>query len=218
MFSNRKIILVIILLITITLAAYLLIVYIPARFAAQSYEGAKQIGKDLSEAFQFTPRITVNNVVVVQQQSRIFELATVAQRFTHTYNWKNTWMGSTKEVQVSGSFDAKAGFDLDEQFNIVIDKEKAIVMFPKPKILSVESMGDMQFRDENGIWNWVNEEDRSRAVNAFLTDARRYADQSNLTNDASDKMQEKLLEILKPYVNEVEMRIGEEKIDIEFKE
>lgn len=216
MFSERKIILIIILLITISLAAYVLLVYIPARFAEQSYEGAKQIGKDLSEAFQFTPQITVNNTIVVQQQSSILELATLSQRFSHTYTWKNTWLGSTKEIQVSGSFDAKAGFDLNDKFSIVIDKQKAIVTFPQPKLLSVEALGDVQFRDEHGIWNWVDEEDRSRAMNAFTQDARRYASQASFTKDASKNMKEKLLEILKPHVKEAELRIGEERINVEL--
>lgn len=216
MFSERKIILIIILLITISLAAYVLLVYIPARFAEQSYEGAKKIGKDLSEAFQFTPQITVNNTIVVQQQASILELATLSQTFNHTYRWKNTWLGSTKEIQVSGSFDAKAGFDLNEKFNIVIDKQKAIVTFPQPKLLSIESLGDVQFRDEHGIWNWVDEGDRSRAMNAFTQDARRYASQASFIKDASENMKEKLLEILKPHVKEVELRIGEERIDVEL--
>ena len=216
MFSNRKIILVIILLTVISITAYVLLVVIPRRFAEQSYDGAKQIGNDLRELFQFTPQIKVNNTIVVQQQTSIMELATLSQKFRHTYNWKNTWMGSTKEIEVSGTFDAKAGFDLKEKFNISIQNEKAIVIFPKPKILSVESMGDVQFRDENGIWNWVYEEDRAKAVNAFTQDARRYANQAPFINDASKKMQKKLLEVLKPHVKEVEIRIGEEKIDVEL--
>ncbi len=216
MFSNRKIILAIILLTAISITAYVLLVVIPRQFAEQSYEGAKQIGKDLRELFQFTPQIKVNNTIVVQQQTNILELATLSQKFRHTYKWKNTWMGSTKEIEVSGTFDAKAGFDLNEKFDITIEKKKAIVVFPKPKVLSVESMGDMQFRDENGIWNWVYEEDRAKAVNAFTQDARRYANQAPFINDASKKMQEKLLEVLKPHVKEVEIRIGEERIDVEL--
>lgn len=217
MFSNRKIILTIILLITVSLTAYVLVVIIPRHFAEQSYEGAKKIGRDLREIFQFTPEIRVNNTIVVQQQTSILELATLSQKFHHTYTWKNTWMGSTKEIEVSGTFDAKAGFDLHEKFNITIENEKAIVVFPQPKILSVEPQGDIKFKDEHGIWNWVDEADRSRAVNAFTQDARKYAAQASFVNDASREMQAKLLEILKPHVKEVEIRIGNERIDVELK-
>jgi hypothetical protein len=125
-------------------------------------------------------------------------------------------MGSTKEIQVSGTFDAKSGFDLSKKFTIVIEKEKAIVTFPAPEILSVESRGDIQFRDENGIWNWVSEEDRSRAVNAFVSDARRYAHESHFASDSSVRMQARLLEILKSHVSEVELRVGDQRFDIEL--
>lgn len=216
MFSNRKIILVIILLIVISITTYVLLVFIPQRFAEQSYEGARRIGRDLREAFQFTPEIKVNNTIVVQQQASILELATLSQQFHHKYDWKNTWMGSTKEIEVSGTFVAKAGFDLNEKFNITIEGEKAVVTFPHPILLSVESLGDMQFRDEHGYWNWVNEEDRTRAVNAFTKDARTYASQAPFVSDASNIAQEKLIEILKPHVKEVEIHIGNVRIDREL--
>jgi hypothetical protein len=158
----------------------------------------------------------VNNTIIVQQQASILELATLSQRFHHKYNWTNTWIGSTKEIEVSGTFQAKAGFDLNEKFNITIEGDRAVVTFPEPKLLSVESVGDMQFRDEQGYWNWVNEEDRSRAVNAFTKDARKYASQAPFVNDASKIAQEKLIEILKPHVKEVEIHIGNVRIDREL--
>jgi hypothetical protein len=216
MFSNRKIILISILLIILSITTYVLLVFIPQRFAEQSYEGARKIGRDLREVFQFTPEIKVNNTIVVQQQASILELATISQRFHHKYNWKNTWMGSTKEIEVSGTFEAKAGFDLNEKFNISIDGEKAVVTFPEPKLLSVESLSNIQFRDEHGYWNWVHEEDRTRAVNAFTKDARKYASQAPFVNDATKIAQEKLVEILKPHVKEVEIHIGNVRIDREL--
>lgn len=216
MFSNRKIILIILLLIVISITTYILLVFIPQRFAEQSYEGARKIGRDLREAFQFTPEIKVNNTIIVQQQTNILELATLSQKFHHRYNWKNTRMGSTKEIDVSGTFEAKAGFDLNEKFNITINGEKAVVTFPAPKLLSVESLGDMQFRDEHGFWNWVNEDDRTSAINAFTSDARRYANQAPFVNDASKVAQERIIEILKPHVKAVEIHIGNVRIDREM--
>jgi flagellar basal body-associated protein FliL len=61
MFGRAKLILIIILLITVCVTAYVLVVVIPTQLAQKSYEGARQIGHDISEAFQFTPEITVNN-------------------------------------------------------------------------------------------------------------------------------------------------------------
>lgn len=222
MFSNRKIILIILLLFTVSIVAYVLLVTIPRRVAEQSYDGARRLGKDLQEAFRFTPQIKVNNTIVIQQQTGILELATLSQKFNHQYTWRNTRLGSTKEIRVTGTFDAKAGFDMNEEFFITIEGEKATVIFPAPKLLSIESFSDMQFKDENGIWNWVNQEDRTRAINAFTRDAKQYAATADFIPDAGKIMEEKLVEILRPHVKEIEIRIGDrvttkkvpEKIDL----
>ena len=209
MFANRKLILIIILLITLCVAAYVIIVVIPSQLAERSYEGAKQIGRDISEAFQFTPEITVNNTVVLQQQTPILELATISQRFQHQYEWANTWLGSTKKIYIRGSFEAKAGFNLNKKFSIQIDEDKAVVTLPKPQLLSIESLHDVKFEDENGVWNWVDMDDRSRAMNAFTGDAKRYAEQAQFVNQAREAMEKKLTEILKLHGKEVTIRYAE---------
>jgi len=215
MFGNVKIILLTILLITLGITAYVLVVVIPAQLAERSYEGAKQIGRDISEAFQFTPEITVNNTIVLQQQTPILELATVSQKFQHQYSWRNTWLGSTKEIRIRGSFDAKAGFDLNKKFSIQIEDEKAIVTLPKPQLLSMESLNDVKFEDENGVWNWVDMEDRSKALNAFTADARKYAEQAQFILQAQEVMEKKLTEIMKQHGKEVTIRYPEvEKIPV----
>ena len=208
MFSNRKIILVILLLITLCIAGYVFLVIIPRHAVEQTYAGAKKIGKDLQEAFQFTPEITVNNTIVIKQQTAILELATMSQKFHHRYQWSNTLMGSKKEIEIDGTYEAKVGFDLNEKFSIHIADGKASVVFPEPKLLSLESLGDIRFQDQHGLWNWINEEDRSKAINAFTTDARTFAEQADFTQEAAAVMQKKLLEILRPHVDAVEITIG----------
>ena len=209
MFANRKLILIIILLITLCVAAYVIIVVIPSQLAERSYEGAKQIGRDISEVFQFTPEITVNNTVVLQQQTPILELATISQRFQHQYEWTNTWLGSTKKIYIRGSFEAKAGFNLNKKFSIQIDEDKAVVTLPKPQLLSIESLHDVKFEDENGVWNWVDMDDRSRAMNAFTGDAKKYAEQAQFVNQAREAMEKKLTEILKLHGKDVTIRYSE---------
>lgn len=130
MFSNRKILLIIVLLFAVCLAAYVLLVVIPRRVAEQSYDGARRIGQDIRELFQATPRITVNNRVIVERESDIFEIAAVSQRFHHTYRWKNTRFGSTKEIEVSGTFQSKAVYDINEAFTIDIKDGRAVVTLP----------------------------------------------------------------------------------------
>jgi len=196
---SRYLKLTILIIIVGTIAAYVLLVIIPKK----SYDTAKAIGKDFREAFQFTPEVKVQNTIVLQQQTAILELATLAQNFQHRYSWKSSWMGSTKQIEITGSFEAKCGFDLQHRFSIVLEGDKIFVYLPPPKILSLEPKGDMTFRDENGYWNWVNEEDRANAVNAFVTDARTYAEQASFISDTKKITEEKLRDLLKTYADEV---------------
>jgi len=140
----------------------------------------------------------------------VLELASLAQQFHHTYTWRNTRLGSTKTIEVSGTFQSKAGFDLNENFTIDIKDGKAVVGLPPPRILSVEMLGNTEFRDEHGIWNWVNSEDRSRAVNAFMADARRYSEQRLDPKKVSDTVVDNLIRVISPHVRELEIRIGDE--------
>lgn len=210
MFSSRKIILLIVLLITVSITAYVVIVVIPSRLAEKSYEGAKQIGRDISKIFSVTPEITVNNTIVLQQQTPIMELATLSQRFQHQYEWKNTWLGSTKKIMITGGFEAKAGYDLRKRFSIDINENKAIVTLPPPQLLSIQPMDNLTFKDENGVWNWVNMDDRAMAINAFTADARKYSQQATFITQAQQAMEKQLREIMATHGKEVEIRYSDE--------
>lgn len=200
---SRNLRLLIVLLIVATVAGYVMLVTIPTEMAKRSYEGAKTLGEDIRKAFQVTPEIKVNNTIVLNQQTPVLELAVLSQNFEHRYVWQNTWLGSSKKIFITGSFNAKAGFDLRQKFSITLRDEKAYVTLPAPLALSVESLGDITYRDEQGIWNWVNAEDRTRATNAFMADARRYADRAAFVEEAKGKMEQRLRELLKPYAEEV---------------
>jgi hypothetical protein len=209
MFSNRKILLVIILIITFTVAAYWVVVVIPSRLAEKTYEGARQIGRDFAKMFSFTPEVTVNNTIVLLQQSPVLELATLSQKFQHHYDWTNTWLGSTKKISINGGFEAKAGFDLRKKFTIQINDNNAIVYLPRPQLLSIQPLDNVTFADESGVWNWVNMEDRSKAMNAFTADARKYAAQAGFVDAARESMIKQITQILTAHGKAVEVRFEE---------
>lgn len=205
----KKIFAFILLIVTICVAAYVLIVFIPSAIARRAYDGAKQIGQDVSDLFHFTPEITVNNTVVLQQQTSILELATVRQTFRHEYSWENEWLGSTKKILIAGTIEAKAGFDLRKKFKIDVTEDRALVYLPAPQILSVEPTGDYKFEDEHGVWNWVNADDRSRALGDFQQSARRYAEQAAFINDSKAKFEEQLGEVLSRHGKKAEFLYDE---------
>lgn len=203
---SRNLKLLIALVIIGTVSAYILLVTIPTQLAKRSYEGARALGDDLRKAFQFTPEVRVDNTIVLNQQTSIFELSVLQQNFEHRYTWENSWLGSTKKVFITGTFDAKIGFDLHRRFTVDLRGDKAIVTLPPPHTLSVESQGDITYRDEQGIWNWVSVSDRTRATNAFIKDARRYANRGHFIDEAKDEMEKRLRALLQPYAAEVEIR------------
>lgn len=200
---SRNLKLIIALIIVATITSYVMFVIIPTQLAERGYEAARTLGEDFKKAFQFTPEITVNNTVVLNQQTPILELAVLTQNFEHRYTWTNTWLNSTKQIFISGTFEAKAGFNLNHKFSIVLNDDKAIVNLPEPQILSIESKGDITYRDENGIWNWINTDDRTKATNAFIQDARTYATHAAFVNDAKEHMEKRLRSLLQPYAKEV---------------
>lgn len=204
--SHRKIVLYIVLMVTLIITAYVLIVVIPSRLAQRSYEGAKTIARDIHDAFQFTPQVQVNNTIVLQQQADIFELTMVSQKFRHEYNWTNTWLGSTKQISINGTFEAKAGFDLNKRFRLDIEGDRAIVTMPEPRLLSLTPAHDITFRDEQGLWNWVSPDDRAKAINAFTKDAQRYANDADFISQAEVAMEKRLTEILKAHGKTLEVR------------
>jgi hypothetical protein len=202
---SRNLKLLIALIIVGTIAAYVIMVVIPTRLTERAYKAAQTLGEDFRKAFQFTPEVVVDKTVVLNQQTDVFELAVLSQNFEHEYTWTHSWLGSTKKINIRGSFDAKVGFDLHEKFSVTMTDDKAIVLLNEPVVLSVESKGDIEYRDENGIWNWVNLNDRTAATNSYIKDARTYAKQASFKQDAKAKMEERLKEFFKMHGKEVEI-------------
>lgn len=200
---SRNLKLLIALIVIATSAAYVLLVTIPTQLAERSYRGAKALGEDLRKAFRFTPEVRVNNTIVLNQETAVFELAVLQQNFEHRYVWENSWLGSTKKIFITGTFKAKVGFDLHKKFSVNLRDDKAYVTLAAPRTLSVESTGDISYRDEQGIWNWVKIDDRTRATNAFIRDARRFADKATFNEKAKSEMEKRLKVLLKPYAEEV---------------
>jgi len=200
---SRNLKLIIALVVVATIASYVMFVMIPTQLAERSYQAARTLGEDFKKAFQFTPEITVNNTVVLNQQTSVLEMAVLSQNFEHRYSWTNTWLNSTKQIFISGTFEAKAGFDLNQKFSIALKDDKATVILSEPKILSVESNGDITYRDANGVWNWINADDRTKATNAFIQDARKYATNAGFVKDAKEQVEKRLRLLLQPYATDI---------------
>jgi hypothetical protein len=159
--------------------------------AEPAVELAKRIADGISRRLQFRPEVRVDRVTVMQGETPVLELATVRREFTHEYEWEHQWLGSTKRLHLRGTFAAKAGFDLGENFYLEIDSNDLQVELglPEPRVLGVEMIA-YRAEEEEGYWNKLSAEEREQAVNALLASAREAAAKDPSLTDEARRMLE----------------------------
>jgi hypothetical protein len=148
-----------------------------ARSAGEpAVELAKRIVDGISRRLQFRPEVRINRETVLQRDTALLELVTVRREFVHEYEWEHQWLGSTKRLRLRGTFAAKAGFDLNDEFYLEMDPSNGQVelFLPEPRVLGVEMTG-YEAEEEEGYWNKLGAEEREQAMNALLASARQAA-------------------------------------------
>ena len=144
--------------------------------AEPAVELARRIVDGISRRLQFRPEVRINRETVLQRDTALLELVTVRREFVHEYEWEHQWLGSTKRLRLRGTFAAKAGFDLNDEFYLEMDPSNGQVelFLPEPRVLGVEMTG-YEAEEEEGYWNKLGAEEREQAVNALLASARQAA-------------------------------------------
>jgi len=173
------------------IGVYVLLVKTPADLASN-------VARGMSEAFNFTPQVRIEETVVIEQHAPILEVATVARELFVEYNWTHTWLGSTKTITLRGTFTAKAGFDLKKPFTITIEKNplRVIAELPPATILSLQMNSYKIMQDESGWWNRISDSDRESAVLALQVAARQKAGTSGMLEEARSTAEERIREIV----------------------
>src|SRR5688572_24016818 len=80
-----------------TIALYVTLVKVPTDLAHNTADGIR-------EFFNFTPQVRVNQTIVIEQNTPILEVATVSREILIDHVWQQSWMGSTKTIQIQGTF------------------------------------------------------------------------------------------------------------------
>ena len=183
---------VILLLLTLGVltTAYILFIHAPMKLAEAAAEGIKG-------TFNFTPRVTINQTVVIEQNTPIMEIATVARQVHVDRSWSHRWLGSTKSIRVTGSFTAKAGFDLRRPFTIDIVRNplRVSATMPPPQLLSLTMDTYRVEEDESGWWNRISSADREAAVLDLQAAARERAEASGILEEARRSVEERIREV-----------------------
>ncbi len=135
----------------------------PARAARQIAAEMERIGKQLRSAFidlaHLEPRVTINNRVYFEATRPVEELVALSRRIEVEHELLHTWIGSSKRVKIHGTFNAKAGFDLQEGVSVDIQPEQIVVRLPRARILGLEQEQVEVLAFENGLWNRISGKD-----------------------------------------------------------
>ena len=182
-------------------AAVLLTIFLrleswPARTARQSTEELERVGRGIRDAFvdvaQLQPRVTVNSRVYLEKTTAMAELAILSRQIEVEHEFLHTWAGSTKRVKLHGTFTAKAGFDLQQDFTVDLRPDEITVRIPHASILGVELKQTEVLAFENGLWNRISAADLQNELAALPELARQKAAESGILLEAETALQKQL--------------------------
>jgi hypothetical protein len=159
---------------------------------------ANSIAAGFSQTLNFTPRISVDSVVIVAGNTPVLELVTLEKQALVRHRWSHSWLYSMKNLEIEATFTARAGFDLRDPIRINIDPRTRFVGtdLPPPKLLSL-GMGDVRvLQDEDGFWNKLTAEDREEAFRALEEKARQTFAKSNLLPEARLEGEKRIRELI----------------------
>ncbi len=178
-------------IVAVTIGFYVVAVKAPSDLARNTADGIRQF-------FDFTPQVRIDQTIVIEQTTPILEVATVSREMMVDHSWQQTWMGSTKTIQVQGVFTAKAGFDLRQPFRIDIEKRPlhVVAWVPPPKLLSIDMKEYKVLKDEDGWWNSVTRQDREDAVRQIRAQAVEKVKNSGLLAEAQASVEARIREIV----------------------
>jgi len=166
------------------------------RAADQGVDQAERIARDMKQAFvdiaHLQPRVTINNRVYLEQTTPTSELTMVSRRIEVEHEFQNTWAGSSKRVKLHGTFTAKAGFDLRQNFSIDIRPDEILVQLPHAQILGVEPEKLDVLAFENGLWNRISSDEVQSELATLPALAREKAVEANLPSEAERILREQL--------------------------
>jgi hypothetical protein len=169
----------------------------PARTIGQGTEDLERLGKDLRAAFvdiaNLQPKITINNRTIVNENaSPVAELATLTKELKVKREFAHTWAGSSKRIKLSGTFLAKAGFDLRQDVTVEVRPDEIVIQLPHAEIVGVEEQRVDVLALENGLWNRISGADLENELAQLPEMARKQAFEIGLPNDAEQELQRQL--------------------------
>jgi len=170
----------------------------PARTTRQSTAELERLAKDLRAAFvdiaHLQPRITINNRVYMEETTPVSELVVLSRRIEVEHELLHRWVGSSKRVKLHGTFNAKAGFDLQQNLSIDLRPDEIIVQLPHAQIFGVEQEQVEVLAFENGLWNRISGQDLQSELSILPQLASKKAAETGLAAEAERTLRQQLNE------------------------
>jgi Protein of unknown function (DUF4230) len=169
---------------------------LPGRAARATVDQLERTGREVRRAVidiaQLQPRVTINNRVYFEQKSAIAELALISQRLEVEHEFTHSWAGSTKRLKLHGTFTARAGFDLRQDFTVNIQPGATVVRLPHAQTLTVQQDAVDVLVFENGFWNPISGADVQTELATLSSLAREKADATDLPAQAEQMFRTQL--------------------------
>ncbi|MDD5198936.1 MAG: DUF4230 domain-containing protein [Terrimicrobiaceae bacterium] len=179
-----------------------IVVDLPAMVAQRTMHGAadtaREIATQVAAAFQVQPKVVLGGRILVAQRSEVLKLVTLEQSLTERQRLDESWLHSTKTLEIEGDFVIRAGFDLAKPFVVEIDESSGVlrVTLPPAEILATD-LQDVRFlHDEDGLWNRLTADDRERALRDLRLRVARRAAESDLRDRARASAEKRLTDLL----------------------
>ena len=171
---------------------------LPSKIASRTVTGVREgVAEVFVDLLHVRPEIREGTKVVWGQTSARSEVIVAAKKIEVGYDWEHRWLGSRKVIRLTQSFELKAGFDLAKPFWVEVGPKEgeATAHLPAPEILAVTPVGKVSYRDEDGWWNKVTNEDRSAAYQSMAVEARKQGEKGSLLEEAKEMTGSRLTDL-----------------------
>lgn len=171
---------------------------LPSKIASRTATGVREgVAEVFVDLLHVRPEIREGTRVIWGQTSARSEVIVAAKKIEVGYDWEHRWLGSRKVIRLTQSFELKAGFDLGKPFWVEMGpaQGEATAHLPTPEILATSPVGDVSYRDEDGWWNKVTDEDRSKALTALAGEARKQGEKGPLLEEAREMTGSRLTDL-----------------------
>lgn len=151
-----------------------------------------------------TVTITAGTPTAIKE---IFELAVYEKEIFHNYEYKTTWLASTKRIILRGKYRIKYGVAPSSAIKLKGISDKIARLTNAPiTVLSCEPIaGTLKVEEEPGLWNKLTNEERTKARN----------DMQDFVRNEAEKNRESKAYAMKQLLNLLNDRIGSGKTTIE---